>query len=186
MKRTDVNYVSFPVSPVNVLDRRWSGVHSNNIFSGNLTIEDQRHFLQVLYDELEVSIIKEMEDTNLLSLKDLYTYDTVSKYIDKLYEELHLSIKHFRNRRDSFFTVSLRDKSSWYNTQQPKFVYDCRIPEYRDEESSSNSETSQDSDRKDESNEDSDQSGSDEGGKDGDEKDSNEKDEEVGRGEHEE
>jgi hypothetical protein len=80
-KRSDVNYISFPLSPVNVLDRRWSGDrtfdHANNIFSGHPTIEDLRHFLQVLYDELEVSIIKGMEDPNLLSLQDLYTYDTV-------------------------------------------------------------------------------------------------------------
>jgi hypothetical protein len=141
-KRTDVNYISFPLSPVNVHDRRWSGDrtfdHDNNIFSDYPTIEDLQHFLQVLYDELEVSIIRGMEGPNLLSLQDLYTYDTVSKYIDKIYEELHLSIKHFPNRRESFFTDSLRDKVSSYNTLQLKFVHDCRIPEYRDEESSSN------------------------------------------------
>jgi hypothetical protein len=101
-KRTEVNYISFPLSSVNVLDRRWSGNrtfdHANNIFSGYPTIEDLRHFLQVLYDKLEVRIIKAMEDLNLLSLQDIYTYDTVSKYIDKLYEELHLSIKHFQRQ----------------------------------------------------------------------------------------
>jgi hypothetical protein len=71
-KRTDVNYISFPLSPVNVLDCRWSGDrtfdNASNIFSGYPTIKDLRHFLQVLYDELEVSIIKGMEDPNLLSL----------------------------------------------------------------------------------------------------------------------
>jgi hypothetical protein len=106
-KRTDVNYISVPLSPVNVLDHRWSGDrtfdHANNIFGGYPTIEDLRHFLQVLYDELEVSIIKAMKDPNILTFQDMYTYDTVSKYIYKLYEELHLSIKHFPNKRESFF-----------------------------------------------------------------------------------
>jgi hypothetical protein len=43
-----------------------------------------RHFLQVLYNERDLSILKRMEDVNLLLLYTKYCYETLSKM---MYEE---------------------------------------------------------------------------------------------------
>jgi hypothetical protein len=88
--RDELNCISFPLPAENILDRRWSGNDSYdyevNTCSGYPKLEDLRRFLQVLNDNPDVSIIIEME---LLSLSHLYSYNTVSKYIEKMYEEVH-------------------------------------------------------------------------------------------------
>jgi hypothetical protein len=89
----------------------------------------------VLYDNPDVSIIKGMQDRYLLSLTHLYSYDTVSKYTEKMYEEVHYIPMYYERRQENFGLFTLEEKVKWYNTLKKFSKRDCRVQSIKDESS---------------------------------------------------